>query len=110
MTDLRVEPFHADHLPVPDYVTEGAVTVLDGDVVLGVVGAHQDGNAAEIWVEVSDEGRARPLTLCRVAKAVCAELLAEHGYLRARVSSVTDKRWAKHLGFVFENDIGEMRI
>lgn len=110
---MRVEPFrteHAKQLPVPEHLFERATTVMDGKTVLAVIGAHKAGDAVEVWVALSDEAKARPMALCRAARVFIGELLLEHGCIKARAGCKVDRRWAEHLGFIFDNDIGVLRV
>ena len=100
---------HAKQLPVPGHLFEHAVTVLDGETVLGVVGAHKTDDVVEVWLALSDEAKSRPLALCRAARVFVKELLLEHGQIKACVTRKTDRRWAEHLGFVFDNDVGVLK-
>ena len=109
---MRAEPFRAEHakqLPVPAHLFERATTVLDGETVLGVIGAHKADDAVEVWVALSDEAKARPMALCRAARMFIGEMLLKHGHIKVRVGCEVDRRWAEHLGFIFDNDVGELK-
>lgn len=109
---MQAVPFlieHTKQLLVPEHLFENAVTVLDGETVLGVIGAHRDGDAVEVWAILSDEARGRPITLCRFARKLVKELVLEHGLIKARAIWRSDRRFAQLLGFVFDNDVGELR-
>ena len=86
-----------------------AATVLDGETVFAVIGAHEDGDVVEVWVILSDEAKARPVALCRVARVFVREFLLKYGYIKARAVCDVHRRWAEHLGFVFDNDVGVLR-
>ena len=110
--NIRVEPFseeHAKQLSVPEHLSGGAMAVMEGSTVLGVVGAREAGGLVEVWMVLSEEAKARPLALCRVAKRFVADLVLEHGQIGARASSKADRRWIEYLGFVFDNGIGILR-
>lgn len=101
---------HAEQIPVPGYLLEHAIAVVDGETVLGVVGAHEDGDVVEIWAILSDEAKARPVALCHAAKVFVREMLLKHGHVRVRVVCETHRHWAERLGFVFDNDVGELKV
>jgi hypothetical protein len=106
---IEAVPFRAEHGHLAEHLHEHAVTVLDGETVLGITGAgQQDGDAVELWLIVTDEGRARPLSLCRAAKKFVEEMLMKHERIKVRAEGKTHRRFAEHLGFVFTNGVGEL--
>ena len=108
---MKVEPFrpeHAELIAVPENLHEGAATVIEDGTILGVIGAHQDGEFVEVWAIFSDEAKARPVTLCRAARKFVRMMQTEHGNIMVRTGP--HNRWAEYLGFVFDNDIGKLRV
>lgn len=108
---LHAEPFRPEHgrglrLPGHPSALEGAVTIFAGGAVFAVVGAHSQGDATELWLILTDAAKARPHVLCRAARIFTYHMLLEHGRLIARVDTMPDRRFAEHLGFVFDNCIG----
>lgn len=109
----RAEPFRPEHgrglrLPGHPSALEGAATVLDGEAVLAVIGAHRQDDVVEIWVVLSDAAKARPFAVCRAARVFVRHMLSQHGRLIARVDSWSDRRFAEHLGFIFDQSTGTL--
>lgn len=80
-----------------------AVSVREEERTLGIVGIAVLRGTAHVWAVLSDELRARPIMLCRMAQASLPNIAALPGVERVEISIDPDfpaaRRWAEWLGF-----------
>lgn len=123
-TRLSLEPYEPGHLKTfkpgeHDVATTVKLGVVEGwqgmaasarleGRTLAIGGIAIVEGTAHVWVVLSDEMRARPLELCRIAKDAVESFMALPDVERIEIEAVDPvaRKWAEWLGFrpVFRRD------